>query len=509
MEIKRRILKQGVVPESEPTEAPAPPRAPARVEELQTRTVIPHDAANESLVIGIAALSTEKLEYMAKILLPDHFVAHENREAWACLMEVNRKRLTPCTAVYEVEAGADTAAHIEALNQVAASSGAYKNIDHHIQTLLWDAQRIKVATGSLSSLITAIKDPHAPPEKLRALAQSFSSAFDTGFQDRKWIANPEELVRSQMADIRERVAGRKSFEYGVHALDWYQKDPNKMNVERKCIPGAAPGQITVVTGSSGAGKTTVTANIALGLIKKGRKVLYGAWEMSSGMSLEVITCIALGWPRSSLMEGIGKIATREGQMQFQDKMAEIANFMVFMNNPFRRRTGEKLSNQKNLDLLQSYIENVGPDVFIGDLWQRCLVDGSPEAEAEALVRQQAMAESTHCHCILIQQQRLKDVEQRTDKRPSRDGIKGSAAWVEVADTIIGVHRPALYKNIPDDKLELILLKQRYGKWPIGTEMDWNPTTGQISGGRDINLHEIRENEIDAAMPPRKYGNKKK
>jgi len=103
------------------------------------------------------------------------------------------------------------------------------------------------------------------------------------------------------------------------------------------------------------------------------------------------------------------------------------------------------------------------------------------------------------HAVLLQQQRLKDIESRPDKRPTREGIKGSGAWVEVPDTIIGVHRPALFKRIDDTVLECFVLKQRHGRFPLGVEFRWEPESGMISGGTAIDYDRPGEqNEIDKA-----------
>src|SRR5262249_23574089 len=109
-----------------------------------------------------------------------------------------------------------------------------------------------------------------------------------------------------------------------------------------------------------------------------------------------------------------------------------------------------------------------------------------------LWRQLAIAKATRTHHVLVHHLRGKDVEQRQDKRPTREAIKGSGAWVDVPDTIIGVHRPALWKSGPDDKLEPVVLKQRYGKWPLAVEFDHDPATGIISGGRTIEYEQPGE-----------------
>src|SRR5207253_1950515 len=137
----------------------------------------------------------------------------------------------------------------------------------------------------------------------------------------------------------------------------------------------------------------------------GRNLLYGAWEMSAGMTLELLACISLGWSRSELVEGLGPVATPEGRFQLQERMTVLSKRIRIMGNPFRRRAGEKSSNEKNLDVVQGYIADSGCEVFVGDLWKRCLRSTEPDEEEEALIRQQAMVEELHVHAILLQQQR--------------------------------------------------------------------------------------------------------
>jgi hypothetical protein len=204
--------------------------------------------------------------------------------------------------------------------------------------------------------------------------------------------------------------------------------------------------------------------------------------MGGGMTLELLACISLGWSRSGLMEG--RDMTPERKVELESRMHSITKWVTFMRNPFRA-TKKKGSNAQNLDIVQDNLADSGAEVFVADLWERCLHDTDPNEEKEALFRQQAMAEEMRVHCILLAQQRHKDMETRTDKRPTREGIKGSGAWVEVADTVLGVHRPALWKDVADDKLEVYVLKQRYGKWPLGIGCEWDPDTGKIWGGKDI------------------------
>lgn len=248
----------------------------------------------------------------------------------------------------------------------------------------------------------------------------------------------------------------------------------------------------------------MAVHLALGLARQGRRVLYAAWEPGEGMTIELAACISLGWSRSVLLDG----ALSEEQLAtIGRRMADIGKRVTFMDNPFFRRDGQgKPSNERNLDIIEEHVAASRADVFIADLWERCLESDRPEDEKRALFRQQAMVKDLGAHAVLLAQQR-KDVEQRADKRPTREGIKGSGAWFEVADNLFGTHRPALWKAVPDDKIEIAVLKQRWGKWPLCVEFAWDPDRGMISGGRSVAYEHAGEaSELDAAVSskPKKF-----
>ena len=273
------------------------------------------------------------------------------------------------------------------------------------------------------------------------------------------------------------------------------------------IPGARPGKITVVTGLSGSGKSTLTARIVLGQIRQKRKVLYGAWEMDGGMTLELLAILSLGWSRTKLMKG--EISEEELAV-FTERMEQISPYVRFMKNPFRMGIGGgRPSNERNLDLVAGYIADSGADFFVADLWERCLEHDEPNDEKRALFRQQAICEELGVHGLLVHQQLIKEVEKRPDKRPTREGNKGSGAWVEVADTMLGVHNPSKWKPVPEDSLEVCILKQRWGKWPLAVEFDWDPECGKITGGTSVEYDVVggsgsSGNAIDQMMrEPRK------
>ena len=204
--------------------------------------------------------------------------------------------------------------------------------------------------------------------------------------------------------------------------------------------------------------------------------------MGAGTTLELITMISLGWSRYD----VSTVNLSDTQlMQFETRMESIGQYIRFFDPPFMDDPNKRYTNDDALSVLYSRIADSGCEVFIADLWERIIPDGNPGPERRALFRQQQIAKECDIHQILVCQQKIKELESRSDKRPTRDLILGSGAWVDIADTIIGVHNPSLWKNIPNDTMELLILKQRYAIWPMAIEFDWDGDLCTLHNGRDV------------------------
>lgn len=469
-------------------------RSTAQRREADETVIIPHDPVNEQVVLAAACVDLDVRERLSLRVRAEHFAAPEHRAVWEVLMEMERRKLGFDPATVQKLAG-DKVDHGYLDSLLTARPEAPPNLDYHVECLFWDHARLTAISGPVAGLLKGLRNPRESPDRVKALARQVAMSFD-GYQDRAYLLDANALVHAQVAEIRQRMEGHACYPFGLEGLDFDADGTPRM------VPGAKPGMVTVITGVSGAGKSTLTARIVLGLARLRRRVLVGAWEMTGGMTLELLACMSLGYSRTAFMTGN---VTEEELGKLQMRMEQISQYVKFMANPFRRSRGEKPSNERNLDVIQGYIADSGCEVFVADLWRRCLKDDDVGEEEFALYRQQAMAEEMKVHCILVQQQKLKEVEQRSDKRPTRECIMGSSAWVQVADTIIGANRPALWKNLDDNVFECHILKQRWGKWPILIEFDWNGDAGSIAGGRTVPYDHPGDTAAGGGVfePPRK------
>jgi replicative DNA helicase len=436
---------------------------------------IPHDSFNESVIIATALSGGEDIGDLVRSVRADWFHGEGHAAIWTAIAEVVRRNLQ-CDVATVRQVGGE-AIDDSYLAKIADDCDGAANIAHHIETLRWDHARFEAVAGPVRHLLLALRDPTTAPERTLSLARQVPIAFE-GYGSRDYLHDSECLIRDQIAEISRRRK-RAVYPYGIEGFD------SDEHGNWRIVPGAAPSQVTVVTACSGSGKSTVTARIALEQARKRRRVLYGAWEMTGGVTLELLATLSLGWSRHKV--AIGNLDDDE-LIEFGDRMEAISEFVRFVKLPFGRTPRDRWTNDEALDAVHGYIADTASDVAVFDLWKRGLRDDKPSEEEFALIRMQTIADETRCHLILCQQQRLKDVEKRNDKRPTREGIKGSGAWVEIPDTIIGVHLPSLWQgNLPDNVIELILLKQRYGKWPLAIEFDWDGDRATLTNGRQVDL----------------------
>lgn len=464
------------------------------------KVVVPYDPLNEASVIALAAQSQETLDRLLLTIRPEHFKTRECREAWEAMAEVRRKRLDLDPAAVRAVSTDKIAFFIEDV----ATTGAPKNLDYHVQGLLWDHARVVTAKGPLQAFLDGIRDPKMEAERLRALAKQVMLSLQ-GTGERPHLIDQAALVRHAMVDVEERLHGRATYSYGVPGIDKHPDGTQRM------IPGSAPGLMTVLTANSGGGKSTLVQNMMLGMAFEngcfekdapGRSILAGAWEMQAQTTLESLAEMSLRWSRSDARVGKGALTEHDNRVLLRERMKLIAERIRFLELPFARTSGERKTgaNDRNLDLIHAYIADSGCEVFVADLWERCLRETNPDDVTQALYRQQAMLQETRVHGILLHQLRFKDVEARSDPRPTRESLKGSGAYIEVADAVLGIHWPYLYKNVDPNTIEVILLKQRYGKWPMALELSYDPDSGAVWGGRDVQYQRPGESsEVEAGL----------
>lgn len=435
---------------------------------------IRHDPVNERIVLATVFCNPEARPLLSSVE-PDAFVVTEHGVIWEAMRELQRRQLGfDVRSLHALVSGHQiTFAMLRSLQE---SKVEIENLEMHVSALRWDRARVD-SVERLNEIVTALKDPRTKPAALRRLAKRLGEAYDVSV-DRSFLKNTQLVVEQQAVEMLQRREHR-SYPYGVDALDFKDGDRPRM------IPGAKPGQVTLITAVSGSAKSVLAAKIALAQARRfGRRVAYGAWEMGPGATLEMMATMELGLSRERV--STGDLNDEELRLVKQT-MAEIGDNIRFFDPPFHNSIERDYDNKDAMSELHRYVVDSGCSVGVFDLLERCMPDGDPESERRALFAFQQIAIETNTHLIAVCQQRLKEIETRVDKRPTRATILGSSAWVDIGDTILGIHRPGLWMSLPKDQetVEVIVLKQRYGVWPQTVKFSWDGDKMDMRYGEQV------------------------
>lgn len=439
-----------------------------------------YDAVNERIVLAAAMADDEKRAVLVRTISADEMLVPEHSAMWRAMRVMVERKLSYDSDVFRRLARDEKPdldeRYIDGLEKDAHLPA---NLDWHVGTLRWDATRARVLSGAMPELLAALKDPQAKPEAVASSARALLRAVEGG-HGRKYIRRTDELRRTYKADIAARRAVGNFYPFGYEAMDGTSERDGLLS------EGSMPTKVAVVAGLPGSGKSTWAADFTMKLAKAKRRVLYCPWEMGTESTLDVMVSSMTRIELKRIVQGNFDAMEEQRIAACTDW---ITSRVKFMENAFYdanlRKGGRRRSNDTSLDLLESYVAEAGCDVVIMDLWERMLADLSYDGVTSALYRQQAMAAEYRFYCVIIHQLRLKDVERRADKRPTRDSIKGTGAFVEVADQIFGVHRDAQFKQVPDDTIEVICMKQRKGKANWAVRFDWDGDRSLITGGLEV------------------------
>lgn len=322
-------------------------------------------------------------------------------------------------------------------------------------------RRILALAGELSENVYDHVDPATIAAKLKEQADALVGATNR----RNRLFNAADMILDHIDDLAERGENGDSAAAGIK-LDWLELD-NMLN-------GFRPGQLIVMAGRPGMGKSAVAAGMALKVaIRLGLRVLTVSIEMSKEELMDRYVAAAakldLTKVRSGLKDQADLAAAHTAAAKFDGK-----NLWV-LDDPTVTLPG-----------IYAAAQRVEADFVIVDYLQ--IIDTIEKGKQRTREREVAelsgglkrMARDLGVPVIALSQFNRDPEARVSDKRPQLTDLRESGAIENDADAVIGLYRDDYYTKpaVPTNVLEMIVLKQRNG--PTGVaRLFYEAHTGRI------------------------------
>jgi replicative DNA helicase len=306
-------------------------------------------------------------------------------------------------------------------------------------------RRILTLAGELAENVYDHVDPATIAVKLKEQADALVGATNR----RNRLFNAADLILDHIDTISERGDNEDSAAHGI-LLGWPELDD--------LLGGFKPGQLVVVAGRPGMGKSAVAAGMALRTaITNGMRVLTVSIEMSKEELMDryvaAMSKVDLTKVRSGRLSPEEWKRTSAAADRFDGK-----NLWV-LDDP-----------TATLPAIHAAAQRVEADLVIVDYLQIVeTLGGGKQKTREREVAElsgglKRMARDLGVPVIALSQFNRGVEDRPSDKRPQLTDLRESGAIENDADAVIGLYRDDYYTKPvePSNVLEMIVLKQRNG-----------------------------------------------
>ena len=254
-------------------------------------------------------------------------------------------------------------------------------------------------------------------------------------------SNKKDLSLIANQALQEIRSGANLTKFGMPELDWV-------------AGGMSKGEITVIGGRPGHGKSTLAVNIIKGLVERGTKVLVFNREMTS----EEI------WRKLMVMES-GKLSyqnMRRGLYKNNDEIDRLDKLMRTKYYPYLTM----MDDIRNLNDTMREISKVKPKVIIDDYIQLINVEGKSDRrfEIEEILYEYKWACKQYDISAILVSQLNREVERRIDPEPRLSDFAESGVIEQTAETALLIFYGFAFDSSRFDRhtVKLIAAKARYG-----------------------------------------------
>lgn len=370
---------------------------------------------------------------------PEHFSTEPGGKVWLAILKQ--------VAAGETVDGVTLQTQLDgpcrrALADAMASTGSPSNISSYAREVIRASELRR-----LCSLADRVKTRAkvAGPEEI--VSELLSEALSIGKPEKQSDYNASQLMAATIDRIDAAAnGGQLGLKTGWASFD-------------KKLGGWHKGDLTIIAGRPGMGKSAIGLGAAINAAKLGANVGFVSSEMDA---------VSLGLRMAACEAGVSVSDLRLGRLAESDwsKVASASNRLAAL--PLRVLDAPGWSMRQIARQCHAWART-GLDLVVIDYLQRVKPDLKTERNDLAIGEMakdcKTMANTLEIPVLLLSQL-SRNVEQRQDKRPMMSDLRESGQIEQEADNILMLYRDAVYNDAADQRAgEVLVEKQRQG--PVG------------------------------------------
>jgi replicative DNA helicase len=435
-----------------------------------TQRVPPHNLDAESSLLGAMLLSRDAVaSALERGVLPDEFYKPIHRHIFDAIRSLNTGG-EPVDAVTVAEelrrAGTlDTIGGLDALLTLQNATPAITSADRYAK-IVRDTARLRRLIGAASDIAEIAFNE--PDDVDKAIDDAESKIFDIGESHVGDNAEKVNVLIDQAIEKLQTLIENKGAITGV---------PTGIADLDKVLLGLQPGTLNILGARPAMGKSAFALNLAVHAAQTLMKpVLFFSLEMGKAELAQRILSSEASVDGQLLRTGRPspndwtKISHAVGRLDIPLTIDDSAGTSVGQIRAKARRT---ISREGGLALIViDYLQLMGGD-------------GRPEnrqLEVSEISRKLKLLAREFSVPVLALSQLSRQLEARTEKRPTLSDLRESGALEQDADVVMFLFRPEIYDQDPNlkGKAEINVAKHRAG--PLGTaQLAWLSTYTRFQG----------------------------
>jgi len=413
----------------------------------------PQSIEAEQAVLGAIILEGESITKAIDVLSPEDFYKEPHRKIYTAMLELFDKNepidLITLSEHLKDKGVLEEAGGISYLSQLATVVPTSANIRYHAKVVREKAL-LRAIIRSCTEIVSKVYEMPEDAEEMvdyaeRLIFEISEKRTNANFYQMKDVVKNTFKMIETMYDKKAVITGVPS---GFKDLD-------------ELTSGFQPGDLIIIGGRPGMGKTAFSLNIAQHVgIEMGEPVAFFSLEMSKEqVAMRLLSSIAM----------VNSVALRKGFItkkdweKLTDAAVRLSEAPIYIDDSSQISVLEIRAKARRLKMEKGRLSLIIID-YLQLMRGRTSYDIREQEIAEISRSLKAMAKELKVPVIALSQLN-RSVEKTSDRKPTLANLRESGAIEQDADVIIFLYRDEVYnKKNPANKgkAEVIVAKQRNG-----------------------------------------------